>query len=161
DPKKLAAEPALRHVRSLKLTFSYEGVGLLDLLRSPHLAQLERLSVVGDGPSSEFIEGLAGLDTLSLVALELSPRGHDVELSRQALEALAFSPRMGRLVELRLDSCRLAQSASVLWRAGALPSLKSLGLTRAGSEADHLTGFGDGPGLPLLEALDLAHNDLD
>jgi uncharacterized protein (TIGR02996 family) len=76
NASSLAAEPGLRLARSLRLRFCYRGRGLLDLLRSPHLAQLERLSLTGDGLTDEFVEGLAGLSSLpSLVALELSPWG--------------------------------------------------------------------------------------
>jgi uncharacterized protein (TIGR02996 family) len=161
NASSLAAEPGLSLARSLRLRFCYRGRGLLDLLRSPHLPQLERLSLTGDGLTDEFVVGLAALSSLpSLVALELCPWGQHAEFAPSALEALAFSPSMSRLVELRLDSCSLQRSANVLWRAGSLPMLTTLGLTRARLRPECLAGLADGDGLPRLEALDLAHNSL-
>ncbi len=154
----LAAEPGLRHIRSLVLRFCYRGKGLLDLLGSANLAQLERLSIRGDGLTAEFVKGLAGLESLpGLAALELRPLRR-IELPADVLEALAFSANLRQLRELRLEY-RLGATATVLWRPGALPALEELELD-AKLGPDALVGLEDQRALPCLRSLNLNHNQL-
>src|SRR5262249_12304206 len=149
--------PGLARIRWLSLeTPPPPRDGLLDLLRSPHLAGLHGLSIRGMCLPDAFLPLVTSLPRLAGLRELFIGGGPDGDVQPDHVAALS---RLASLCPLDLWGWQLGEGVRVFWSA-AWPCLASLRLRSNRLEGRHLEGIGDGACMPALSSLDLSANSV-
>ncbi len=158
---RLADEPALASIASLDLAW-LDFDDILAILRSPHVGALRHLAVRPRPAGPEALGPLAALPAFArLLSLHIDLFS-SVSVPEAAAAALAGSPHLAGLRDLRL-TCWLDEGGmAALFRPAALTALTALALapTNVRNNATTqggLAGLGDGAALPGLERFTFLH----
>jgi uncharacterized protein (TIGR02996 family) len=153
SPARLAKSPGLARIRGL-LVYDVGEVGVLTILQSPHLGQLEGLEVQGGNLTERTLSVIASspkfarLRELTLVGSRRCDPG--------AFASFIASPNLAGLRRLGLYLWGLnAASVAPLWER-EWPALVALTLTNNPLGPNGLVGLGDGARFANLEALALS-----
>lgn len=168
DKKRIGRKPAMLQIAKLSdsphflfpeldLSHNQLGSSFLDLLESPHLRELQRLSINSNALTNEGVRELSKLSFKRLNTLDLAAN----QIQHGGATTIANSPNLGTLKRLTLWANRFHDDgAQALSQPDVLPMLEALDIS--GNQLSHLGAqfIAQGALSTHLQELDLSVNEI-